>query len=234
VNRISPEAPVPILELTRIERKSGMSNNVAANLKELNCNVIHITGDKESTKTRFIDEKTGQQLMRMDEDKISLPIETKDLPTDVDCVVISDYGKGALTYDNMRTIIKKYNNIPIFIDTKKNDLEEFNQIFPKREVFIKINNFEYSALQSGHSNLIVTQGKKGAVHRGKLYPSPLVNVADACGAGDTFLSALAVKYVLSNKDIESSIEFANKAASITVQHLGNYAPTLGEINAISG
>ena len=55
-----------------------------------------------------------------------------------------------------------------------------------------------------------------------------VEVSDVCGAGDTFLSALTYQYLVSN-NIESAIKFANKAASITVQHIGNYAPTLNEI-----
>jgi len=49
-----------------------------------------------------------------------------------------------------------------------------------------------------------------------------------CGAGDTFLAALAYKWC-DTKNINDAIKFAVKAASITVQHLGNYAPTLEEI-----
>lgn len=54
---------------------------------------------------------------------------------------------------------------------------------------------------------------------------PLVDVT---GAGDTFLSALTYMY-LQTKDMLQSIEFANKAASITVQHVGVYAPELKDI-----
>jgi sugar/nucleoside kinase (ribokinase family) len=55
-----------------------------------------------------------------------------------------------------------------------------------------------------------------------------VDVVDVCGAGDTFLAALAVQY-LYTKNIEQSIIFANVAAGLTVQHRGNYAPTYDEI-----
>ena len=59
-------------------------------------------------------------------------------------------------------------------------------------------------------------------------PAPTVEVSDVCGAGDTFLAALVYRYIES-KDIIDAIEFAVRASSITVQHLGNYAPTLEEI-----
>ena len=57
---------------------------------------------------------------------------------------------------------------------------------------------------------------------------PEVEVADVTGAGDTFLAALTYQYLATNS-IEDAIKFANKASSITVQHVGNYAPTLEEI-----
>jgi D-beta-D-heptose 7-phosphate kinase/D-beta-D-heptose 1-phosphate adenosyltransferase len=55
-----------------------------------------------------------------------------------------------------------------------------------------------------------------------------VEAFDVCGAGDTFLSALAYNYVLTG-DILKAIEFATKAASVTIQHVGVYSPTLLEI-----
>jgi D-beta-D-heptose 7-phosphate kinase/D-beta-D-heptose 1-phosphate adenosyltransferase len=55
-----------------------------------------------------------------------------------------------------------------------------------------------------------------------------VEVADVCGAGDTFLSALAYCYLLENT-MPIAINFAIRASAITVQHIGNYAPDLKEI-----
>ncbi|NDG33515.1 ribokinase, partial [bacterium] len=45
---------------------------------------------------------------------------------------------------------------------------------------------------------------------------------------DTFLAALCYAFLATN-DLAKSIDFANSAASVTVQHLGNYAPTLDEV-----
>jgi sugar/nucleoside kinase (ribokinase family) len=62
----------------------------------------------------------------------------------------------------------------------------------------------------------------------KIYPAPEVEVVDVTGAGDTFLAALTYKFLLTS-NIDKSIEFAIKASSITVQHMGVHAPKLEEI-----
>ncbi|NBP01221.1 MAG: hypothetical protein EBU90_13990 [Proteobacteria bacterium] len=234
VNRINPEAPVPILELSRTITLEGMAANVGKNLTMLGANVTQVVGNQNSIKTRFIDDRSGHQLLRVDEDKTSLPIDVSSIPNlEFDCVVISDYGKGSLTYSNISQILDKF-KVPIFIDTKKDDIDRFDQIYPQREVYVKINMPESKKLVSGHRNLIVTDGKNGALFKGKKYPTPQVSVADACGAGDTFLAALSIFYCMS-KDIEAAIKYANIAASITVQHQGVYAPSAEEIrNASKG
>lgn len=231
VNRINPEAPVPIFEYSHKETKLGMSSNVCLNLESLGCKITHITGNMQSTKTRFIDIRTGQQLLRMDEDLISEPIELSEevMKTSYDCVIVSDYNKGSVTNITLDTLLAVY-NCPIFMDTKKTNLDRFDRIYPPSKVFIKINELEYSKLTSKHRNLIVTLGKDGARFNGNKYPTPKVSVADVCGAGDTHLAALAYMYC-QTEDIEHSIRWANRAASVTVQHLGVYAPTLEEINA---
>ena len=232
VNRISPEAPVPIFEYSHQKEKRGMSGNVSENLKALGCSVVHDSGNQKSIKTRYIDIRTGQQLMRVDEDSISKPITVDEMlfnQQNYDCVIISDYNKGSITAENFNRLLTIYRG-PIFIDTKKTDLSFFDVIYPPREIYVKINELEYSKLQSGHKNLIVTLGKHGARYRGNIFPTPKVSVSDVCGAGDTHLAALAYMYC-QTEDIEHSIRWANRAASVTVQHLGVYAPTLEEINA---
>ena len=65
------------------------------------------------------------------------------------------------------------------------------------------------------------------MYRDKTYPGQQVEVVDVCGAGDTFLSALCYQYLLTT-NIEDAILVANKAASVTVQHQGVYAPKIYE------
>ena len=50
VNRISPEAPVPIFVPIETKENSGMSGNVVENLKALaDVNITHITNENEIT-----------------------------------------------------------------------------------------------------------------------------------------------------------------------------------------
>lgn len=227
VNRISPEAPVPIFEYTDGDLRDGMSGNVRSNLETFGCEVIHLHGNL-SKKTRLIDQRSKQQLLRIDEDSHSLglmPNQVKDIDIDVDCIVISDYNKGYVTYELVENLRSRFSG-PIFIDTKKQDLKRFEGCF------IKINELEHSrvtSLPTGvPSGLIVTLGDRGATYNGEVYPSKEVEVADVTGAGDTFLAALAYWYI-STTDIKQSIQFAIQASSVTVQHIGVYAPTLKEM-----
>jgi bifunctional ADP-heptose synthase (sugar kinase/adenylyltransferase) len=45
---------------------------------------------------------------------------------------------------------------------------------------------------------------------------------------DILLAALTVQHLFT-KDMQKSIMFANVAAGLTVQHIGNYAPSYDEI-----
>lgn len=224
VDRISPEAPVPIFKFTHEETRPGMVKNVQKNLENLGCEVICLFGNS-SEKTRLIDSRSNQHVLRLDHDVISQPltIERVDdyLTDDLDAVVISDYEKGFISYTLVRDIRDTFNG-PIFLDTKKDDLEYFEGCY------VKVNSYERADATSICTDLIVTRGSEGAEYNKKLYPAVPVQVVDVCGAGDTFLAALTTEY-LNTKDIESAIEFANRASAITVSHLGVYAPTLEEI-----
>lgn len=224
VNRISPEAPVPIFEPHYTVYKDGMAGNVQKNLQALGCDVDFLRG-KPSEKNRLIDERTKQQLLRVDRDVESDPItfETA-IPTVYDAIVISDYNKGTVTYELIEELVKEV-NVPIFVDTKKHDLARM------KGCYIKINSLEKTRATSlpALENLIVTHGSDGAVWNGRVFPAEVAgDVTDICGAGDTFFASFVYKFLETNH-MPSAIKFANKSAAITVQHVGVYAPRLEEI-----
>lgn len=229
IDRISPEAPVPIIKITEIESVAGMAANVRKNLNNLGADCDFITNNEEIIKTRYIDKRSGQHMLRVDTEPSIVPWSGRTMfPfNDYDAIVISDYNKGFLMYEHIETIIKN-SNCPIFIDTKKTQLADISA----SNVFVKINEIEYKNSRSTPSNLIVTEGGNGArLYRPtetKHFPTKEVDVVDVCGCGDTFLSALTIQYLITN-NIEKSIEFANIAAGLTVQHRGNYAPSYDEI-----
>ena len=84
------------------------------------------------------------------------------------------------------------------------------------------------AAKTYNDDLIVTNGSKGVTYKNKNYSARQVEVADVCGAGDTFLASLVFGY-LNTQNIDESIKFAIRASEITVQHMGVYAPRLEEI-----
>lgn len=223
VDRISPEAPVPVFVPMTRSRNNGMAANVAENLRQLGV-TVDLRDRDVGTKTRLIDERSRQQLMRIDHDSRSVsPLEILALPKfNHDAVIISDYDKGTVTHELMQYLHNNFKG-PIFVDTKKTDLARY----PK--FWIKVNALEYSRLVSGTDQIIVTRGRDGAEYLGKTYPAPSIDVTDVCGAGDTFLAALAVRYI-ETQDIEESIQYAIAASSVTVQHRGVYAPTKEEID----
>jgi D-beta-D-heptose 7-phosphate kinase/D-beta-D-heptose 1-phosphate adenosyltransferase len=230
VDRLSPEAPVPVIKIVDSYTIPGMASNVYSNLSALGVEPDFITNDAIIKKTRYIDKRSGQHLLRVDDESDIVPWSGRIHLSPIgsyDAVVISDYNKGFLTYEHIENIIRTV-NCPVFIDTKKQDLSRFSA----PNAYIKINELEYKNRFSIPQNLIVTLGERGAMLKRSqtetIFGTKLVEVMDVCGCGDTFLSALAAQYLFT-KDIEKAIIFANVAAGITVQHRGNYAPSHDEI-----
>jgi len=224
--RLSQEAPVPVFQLLNTEKRKGMALNVVANLEGLGNEVDAITNEQEINKKRYIDQRTKQHLLRVDEGDHELiesisqeQIDNIDF-SKYDALVISDYDKGFLTPSKIRYILEKASDCPTFVDSKREDLQVF------KNCIVKINEKEYRCSESlpRFSNLIITLGKDGAMwyNEKKKFPTDEVDVFDVCGAGDTFLAALTTAY-LSCNDMSESIEFANECATYSVCQLGVYA-----------
>ena len=222
--RMSPEAPVPVFKVLRTEKSGGMALNVKANLKNLGMQVTLLTNDKEIIKARHIDNKSRQHLLRVDwgeETRVTPLSKEKINEIDFDSydgVIVSDYNKGFLNSDNIETILSHASEKMVFVDSKKKDLSCYENCV------IKINQKEREEATHFPTNckLLVTLGEDGATYRNNTFPTEKVEIFDVCGAGDTFMSALAGSYLLTY-DMERAISFANKCAGIVVQKFGTYA-----------
>tara|TARA_B100000902_G_scaffold279075_1_gene264944 strand:- start:39 stop:779 length:741 start_codon:yes stop_codon:yes gene_type:complete len=225
-DRLSPEAPVPVMKLGRVETKSGMAGNVCLNLQAFNLNITFLTNTEKITKTRFIDEGSNYQILRVDNEERVKPLLVPVSTNSFDAVVISDYDKGYLSTEKIFEIVES-SSCPVFIDSKKS-------ILPNRSnCFVKINDKEFGNLDQRYpiDNLIVTKGSQGCIYNNTLYPAEKVKVFDVVGAGDTFLSALVFGY-LRYQDINKAIVLGNKAAAIAVQHTGTYVLSQTDINEL--
>lgn len=224
VKRLNPEAPVPVLNFNRIETKRGMCLNVEANLRAFGIDVTTITHSEKIVKTRYIDQKTNQQLLRVDEEVDINPYNSFLPNQNFDAIVISDYNKGFITEQKMFDLVKDA-QCPVFIDSKKT-------LLPSENCFIKINESEYNNLREVSDNMIVTLGDRGSRYQGCLYETMKIETRDIVGAGDTFLSALVYGY-LSYGTIEDAIPLANISAGVAVSHPGTYVLTKKDVKYIT-
>ena len=230
--RLCPAAPVPVFSPIYEKTTEGMAANVYRNLeafekiyqKKISFDLW--TNDSYNEKVRYVDEQSNQMILRVD--KENSYVLNKELWNpkieEYDAIIVSDYNKGLLNESDLKDIGERAKIS--FIDTKKKNLKAFNG------AYVKINEKEFETAESYAWDMIITLGAEGAMLRSELvntnYPTKKVGVLDVCGAGDTFLAALAYQYLVTNS-IDDAIKFANKASAITVQHVGNYAPTLKEI-----
>ena len=226
VKRLNPEAPVPILEYRRGVTSEGMVLNVRENLRAFGVEVYLSTHPEAIIKTRYIDEKSNQQIMRYDVEPKIEPLSF-DFPTEwnnlYDALVISDYNKGFLTTEKIFELTSRFVG-PVFIDSKKTNLPA--------DAYIKVNELEYERMAyCNYENLIITRGSEGAEYKGDLYPAEKVNVFDVVGAGDTFLAALTYGYLKYGR-IDRAIPLANKAAAVAVSHRGTYVLTEEDVKKI--
>jgi len=224
VDRISPEAPVPVFVPKTKTVGSGMARNVRDNCLSLGLDAVFRSG-KTSYKTRFVEMRSKHHLLRLDEDEKSDPWVCDVDLSEFAGIVISDYNKGTITKELVSNLRSSFDGFMI-MDTKKIDLSGMDG------VLFKINRSEYERLTVKPKELIVTQGSDPVLYFGSEtleVPVPSVDVHDVTGAGDTFLAALAYGQV-HRQDMMTSIIRASMASTITIQKQGTYCPTWKEID----
>ncbi|PSM51716.1 D,D-heptose 1-phosphate adenosyltransferase / D,D-heptose 7-phosphate kinase [Campylobacter blaseri] len=283
-DRISPEAPVQVIDVKNETKHLGGAGNVLNNLLSLGAKVgiISVVGDDKTSKIieKILDEKlvkieflhkqkrrltsqktriisSKQQIVRFDKESVEdicedvglkLLDKFKDIAKNYEVVVLSDYGKGVLSDNICKQIIKISNelNLPVLIDPKGSDYSKYKNatlLTPnKKEAYeatgIKI--IDNESLQRCIKKLkdelnlkysLITLSEQGvAFYDDKLTIIPAIarDVFDVTGAGDTVLSALS--YMLACKeDIKDAVIFANKAAAVVVAKVGSATVTFEEI-----
>ena len=235
IDRLCPEAPVPVLNHVRTEKRDGMCLNVRNNLRAFGVDVTAIYNVETIEKQRFVDLRTKQHLLRADfGENVKLPpctaptIEGIDF-NNFDGVVLADYDKGFLVPENIELILKKASSagIDVYVDSKKSDLSCYEGCI------IKINKLEFEKTKKFPKNheLIVTVGKLGARWRETTYSTEECDVFDVCGAGDTFLASFVYEKIITDS-IEQGIIFANKCSRLVVGKFGTYNLTPEDVKGL--
>lgn len=214
IRRVNPESTAPLLNFQHKEEKMGMAFNVSVNLMSLGVDVILSTSEEISRKVRYIDRRTGEHLLRVDQDVMATPFKFDADFTELDAIVISDYDKGFVQTDTIQELRKRFDG-PIYMDTKKKNLADFPGIY------IKINQRELSEATSlpEQDKLIVTYGADGCQYKDTRYPARVIEVVDVCGAGDVFLASMVFKH-LETGSMDEALPFANERAARSCQSLG--------------
>jgi len=226
--RISPEAPVPVVKYLHEVETLGGAGLVYENLKSLGVNVtLFETNQPHSIKTRIICD--GHYITRIDDDKDAKSgvILDKVLCSDFseyDYVILSDYDKGVL--DNAKQIIAHINSqgSKVIVDPKRY-AHEYQGAW-----LVKPNTSEYTKFEfdEWQGNIITTDAghSVSATIDNIKYTIPVepVEVSDVTGAGDCFLAAFV--YALTNGyDHKKAVELAVKGSTESVKHVGTYILT---------
>lgn len=228
IDRICPEAPVPVLNPIERVENPGMAGNTVANLKALvpNAQIGHIHQNEPIRKTRFVEKKSNQMVVRVDDGEVNLGELIWTPAIDVmiaqaDIVVVSDYNKGFLNNAQIKEIAKK--STLSIIDSKRkltNDIIE-GYSFVKLNEKERLNNPTLTT-----DNIITTLGSEGAEYQNILFPSPNPQeTIDVSGAGDTFVASFISKY-FTTKDVRIAIKFANEMAAQVVSKKGVVVPVI--------
>ena len=94
-DRLSPEGPIPVMKYREKQSAPGMAANVYENLKSLGINVNFLTHKEKITKTRYVHEKSNQQIMRLDTEPEVEPLHPSQITIasvhqSYDAIIISD------------------------------------------------------------------------------------------------------------------------------------------------
>ena len=283
-DRISPEAPVQVVNVKKESSVLGGAGNVINNLVALGSvvDVISVIGNdsvanelksllekidvptsnlvvennrKTSKKSRLI--ASQQQVLRYDMESIDDINENshkqiiQTLEKNIDkysSIILSDYGKGVLTTNLTKEIIKiaNKNSIKVLVDPKGKDYSKYKGSYtltPNKKEAMEATNIDIkdeSSLIEALKSLkiqcelevsLITLSEQGiAIFDDELTIKPTVarEVYDVTGAGDTVIASIA--FALGNNlDIKDAIYFANLAAGVVVGKIGSATTTLDEI-----
>jgi bifunctional ADP-heptose synthase (sugar kinase/adenylyltransferase) len=219
--RMCPEGPVPVLRELERSRTLGMAGNTYNNMRAFYSDVDFMSNNpKEITKTRYVDKKTNQLLLRVDReqkcDRISMGTIDDIIMEKYDLVVVSDYCKGFLS-DKDLTEIGACSQLSI-IDTKRKLTPDIIDSYD----FIKLNKQEYQNNIDvvDKSKTVITMGSRGARFMDITFKTPKVlETFDVSGAGDVFTASFA-HMILKGESAESSIEFAQDCCCQVIQKRG--------------
>jgi bifunctional ADP-heptose synthase (sugar kinase/adenylyltransferase) len=224
--RLCPEGPVPVIVPQRLETRGGGARLVANQLEILigTQNVDFLPGSQSFKKRIFADDHL---ICRIDEDSKRVDAGFKEwvlerlVKHEYSLLVISDYGKGAMTYESAREIMRAA-KMPVLVDAK-NNFSWYGGAFA-----LFPNERELSETD-GCPHIIQKLAARGCEVDGKHVPLDKEHqVRDVTGAGDVFLASFAAMMIddishgcpLNEIDLVACARYANLVAARSVEFVG--------------
>lgn len=219
--------------------------------KGITCDFVRVAGQPTITKTRV--QSRGQQLIRLDrEEALAVGAEfmleaLKSRLDDIDVVILSDYGKGALA--DVQNLVRacREAGCSVLIDPKGRDFEKY-----RGATLLTPNQSEFEAVAGSCQSdeelinratemvddlaldaLLVTRSEKGMllVENGAepfMQSTQAREVFDVTGAGDTVIATTAAA-LASGTAMSNAISLANLAAGLVVRKIGVASVTRSEL-----
>ena len=237
VKRLSPDAPVPIVNVEREEEREGAAANVANNVRSMGGECIALFGTGAPVvKVRILGK--NQHVVRLDYDHLQTEIDPylfREECAKVQYVVFCDYWKGSLR--NIARLIKMAKEMRKFVlvDPKGHDWSRY-----EGADLIKPNIDEMRELVGGWSTedelhekadkllekmgaILLTRGADGmTLYRksGRLHVmAESTEVRCVSGAGEAVIAAMAVA-LSKGYFMDQAVHYASKAAGLAIQRFG--------------
>jgi rfaE bifunctional protein kinase chain/domain len=292
VERISPEAPVPVVQVVKMEDRLGGAGNVVRNLVNIgvNVSVVGLIGDDSDGRAMMeLFEKAGadasgvlvdparptvlksrviaatQQVVRVDRETLDpasaeiskkLSNLVKSRLSSANAVILSDYGKSAVTPEVISTLTAAYesgelglDSRPLFVDPHPRNYDRYRKMSiakpNKKEAEAASGRsikgiddaFEAAGMllkKWGAEIMVITLGEGGMIVRradtaDALHLETMAReVFDVSGAGDTVTAVYTAALAVGAGPVNAGI-LANIAAGIVVSEVGTAAIKLDKL-----
>ncbi len=217
----------------------------------IECSFARVGDRPTITKTRV--QSRGQQLIRLDQENAAelrdsaLVDAVGEAAAGAGAVILSDYGKGALTDVQRMIELCREAQVPVLVDPKGRDFEKY-----RGATLLTPNQGEFEAVAGTCGSdaelvargwqmveeleltaLLVTRSEKGMMlletgNEPLFLSTQAREVYDVTGAGDTVIATLAGA-LASGQSLASAAALANIAAGLVVRKIGVATVTPGEI-----
>lgn len=285
VTRLSPEAPVPVVEVRERYQTLGGAGNVARNVsalggvsrlfsvvgKDAAADSLMALADQERIKdgnilvdpsrpTTFKQRVVAQtqQIVRIDAETVhpignefteKLASQLLEALDETDVLIISDYDKGVITEELLRSVVGPYTEAgkPVVVDPNVVHFFQYKNVSVITPNHLQLERVSGKRIRTeeelfatgreirsrlGQTKLLITRGEEGMAlveeERIEKIPTVAQEVYDVTGAGDTVVAVLALG-LGAGLTLSHSARLANAAAGIVVGKRGTATLTPNEL-----